>query len=43
FEIVEAKKGSLLGHSPPIKSTASRWMLGAAFLLLGFEWFLSRK
>jgi hypothetical protein len=43
FEIVEAKKGSLLGHSPPIKSTASRWMLGAAFLLLGLEWFLARK
>jgi len=43
FEIDEAKRGSLLGHSPPIKSTASRWMIGIALLLLILEWLFSRK
>ena len=43
FEIIEAKKGSLLGHSPPIKSTASRWMIAGAFFLLVLEWYFSRK
>lgn len=43
FDIVEAKRGSLLSHSPPIKSTASKWMLCFALICIIIEWYYTRK